>query len=121
LADAVSGRIEGSEGPFILQLLNAKGEINRELFLTNQNTFQFLMVEPGTYGIRVIIDTNSNKRWDPSNFSEGRYAEQVFYFTDPATGKKEIVLRGGWTLEDQNIQVPAKTGIPNQEKSSVDN
>ncbi|MDI1321518.1 MAG: Ig-like domain-containing domain [Algoriphagus sp.] len=121
LADAVSGRIEGTAGPFIVQLLNAKGEINREIFLTNQNTFQFLLVEPGTYRIRVIIDTNNNKRWDPSNFSEGRYAEQVFYFTDPATGKKEIILRGGWTLEDQNIPVPPKTGIPNQEKSSVDN
>lgn len=114
LSDAVSGKIEGSNGPFIVQLLNTKGEINRELFLTNQNTFQFLLVEPGTYRIRVINDTNSNKRWDPANFSEGRYAEQVFYFIDPATGNKEIILRGGWTLEDQNIIVPPKTGVSNQ-------
>ncbi len=121
LADAVIGKIEGSEGPFILQLLNAKGEITRELFLTNGNSFQFLLVDPGVYQIRVIIDSNNNKRWDPANFTKGRYAEQVFYFTDPATGKKEIVLRGGWTLEDQNIIVPPKTGVPNQEKSSVDN
>lgn len=121
LADAVSGRIEGSEGPFIVQLLNAKDEINKELFLSSGNLFQFLLVEPGSYRIRVIIDSNNNKRWDPANFSEGRYAEQVFYFTDPVTGKKEIVLRGGWTLEDQNIIVPPKTGVSNQEKSSVDN
>ncbi len=121
LADAVSGRIEGSDGPFIVQLLDSKGEINRELFLTNQDTFQFLLVEPGTYRIRIINDTNNNKRWDPANFSAGRYAEQVFYYVDPITGKKEIILRGGWTLEDQNIIVPPKTGVPNQEKSSVDN
>lgn len=121
LADAVSGRIEGSEGPFIVQLLDSKNEINRELYLTNNNTFQFLLVEPGTYKIRVIIDANGNKRWDPANFSEGKYADHVFYFTDTATGKNEIVLRGGWTLEDQNIKVPPTTGIPKQEKSSVDN
>lgn len=121
LADAVTGKIEGSEGPFILQLLNAKSEITRELFITNGNSFQFLLVDPGVYQIRAIIDSNNNKRWDPANFTKGRYAEQVFYFTDPATGKKEIVLRGGWTLEDQNIIVSPKTGVPNQQKSSVDN
>lgn len=121
LADAVSGRIEGSDGPFILQLLNSKSEITRELFLADGNSFQFELVEPGTYKIRVIIDSNGNRRWDPANFSEGRYAEQVFYFKDPATEKNEIILRGGWTLEDQNIVVPAKTGVPNQEKTSVDN
>ena len=114
LSDAVSGKIEGSDGPFIIQLLNSKGEINRELFLTNQNNFQFLLVEPGTYQIRVIEDINNNKRWDPANFTEGRYAEQVFYFTDPSTGNKEIILRGGWTLEDQNIVTPPKTGVAKQ-------
>ncbi len=121
LSDAVSGKIQGANGPLIIQLLDSKGEINRELFLTNQGTFQFFLIEPGTYRIRVINDTNNNKRWDPANFSEGRYAEQVFYYVDPTTGNKEIILRGGWTLEDQNIIVPPKTGVPNQEKSSVDN
>lgn len=114
LSDAVSGKIEGSDGPFIIQLLNSKGEISREVFLTNQNNFQFLLVEPGTYQIRVIEDINNNKRWDPANFTEERYAEQVFYFTDPSTGNKEIILRGGWTLEDQNIVTPPKTGVAKQ-------
>jgi hypothetical protein len=121
LSDAISGKIEGSEGPFIIQLLNSKGEISREIFITQQNTFQFLLVEPGTYRIRVIADLNGNNRWDPANFTEGRYAEQVFYFLDPATGNKEIILRGGWTLEDQNILTPPKTGVAKQKNKSVDN
>lgn len=121
LADAVTGNIEGSDGPFVVQLLNSKKEVTKELFLTNGNSFQFILVDPGVYSIRVIIDSDNNRRWDPANFTEGRNAEQVFYFIDPSTGKKEIVLRGGWTLEDQNIIVPPNTGVPNQEKSSVDN
>jgi len=121
LSDAISGKIEGSEGPFIIQLLNSKGEISREIFITQQNNFQFLLVEPGTYRIRVIADLNGNNRWDPANFTEGRYAEQVFYFLDPATGNKEIILRGGWTLEDQNILTPPKTGVAKQKNKSVDN
>ena len=121
LSDAISGKIKGSEGPFIIQLLNSKGEISREIFITQQNTFQFLLVEPGTYRIRVIADLNGNNRWDPANFTEGRYAEQVFYFLDPATGNKEIILRGGWTLEDQNILTPPKTGVAKQKNKSVDN
>lgn len=121
LSDAISGKIKGSEGPFIIQLLNSKGEISREIFITQQNTFQFLLVEPGTYRIRVIADLNGNNRWDPANFTEGRYAEQVFYFLDPVTGNKEIILRGGWTLEDQNILTPPKTGVAKQKNKSVDN
>jgi hypothetical protein len=121
LADALTGRIQGAEGPFIVQLLNSKGEINREIYLNNGNLFQFLLVEPGSYEIRVIRDSNGNKRWDPANFSEGRNAEQVIYFQDPLTKKKEIILRGGWTLEDQNILVPPLGGTLIMEKSSVEN
>lgn len=121
LSDEVSGKIQGLEGPFIIQLLNQKGEINKEIFVNNQSTYQFLLIEPGTYRIRVIKDINNNKRWDPANFLERRYAEHVFYYIDPKTEKKEIVLRGGWTLEDQNIIVPTTTGAYNQKKSSVDN
>jgi hypothetical protein len=111
LSDAISGRIENGTGPYIVQLLNSKNEPAYETYLENTDTYKFNLIEPGTYQIRVISDSNKNRRWDPSNFQQRRYAEQVSYFEDPTTKKREITIRGGWTLEDQNIQITPKTGF----------
>jgi hypothetical protein len=111
LSDGISGKIEGGNAPFIVQLINNKNETAYETYLENTNTYKFNLIEPGTYQIRVISDSNQNRRWDPSNFIQKRYAELVSYFEDPTTKKREITIRGGWTLEDQDIQIFPKTGI----------
>lgn len=108
LADEISGSIIGAEGPFIIQLIS-KDEIKREEFINNGNTFSFKLVEAGIYQIRVIADTNGNKRWDPANFSENRLAEQVFYFLDEENSQN-ITIRAGWTVPDQIIKASPKTG-----------
>jgi len=63
LADVLSGRIEGSNGPFILQLLDSKGEKIREKIIEDGNEFTLQNLLPGNYQLRVIEDSNRNKRW----------------------------------------------------------
>lgn len=111
LADAITGTIEGAEGPFIVHLLDSKGEIKRESYFSSDNQFSFTLIEAGSYQIRVIEDSNGNHRWDPANYEERRYAERTFYYIDPETGNKNISIRGGWTIEDLKIQSTPKTGI----------
>lgn len=111
LADAIEGTIEGAEAPFIIQLLDSKGELKREAYIATGNKFAFTLIEAGNYQIRVIEDTNGNKRWDPANFEEKRYAERVFNYVDPETGNRNISIRGGWTLIDQIIIAAPKTGL----------
>ncbi len=111
LADAIEGTIEGAEAPFIIQLLDSKGEPKREAYIETGNKFAFNLIEAGNYQIRVIEDVNGNKRWDPANFEEKRYAERVFNYIDPETGNKNITIRGGWTLVDQVIRAAPKTGL----------
>ncbi|WP_339698572.1 Ig-like domain-containing domain [Algoriphagus aquimarinus] len=111
LADAIKGTIEGAEAPFIIQLLDSKGELKREAYIATGNKFAFNLIEAGNYQIRVIEDTNGNKRWDPANFEEKRYAERVFNYVDPETGNRNISIRGGWTLIDQIIRAVPKTGL----------
>ncbi|WP_111609668.1 Ig-like domain-containing domain [Algoriphagus yeomjeoni] len=115
LTDEISGRIEGSEGPFIVQLLDSKGELKRESYLENSNQFSFRLIEAASYQIRVIEDTNMNHRWDPANFEERRYAERTFNFIDPETGNGNILVRGGWIVEDLVITTTPKTGIKSSE------
>lgn len=110
LADEISGQIQGAIPPFIVQLLDNKNEIIKEIYLDKGNKYSFKLVEPGTFKIRVIEDQNQNYRWDPSNYTLRRQAERVFYFKGEE-GKSEIIIRGGWTLEDQNINATKKTGL----------
>jgi uncharacterized protein (DUF2141 family) len=111
LSDGISGRILRATGPFIVQLLNGKGEVAYSKTIEKTDKYQFTEIEPGTYEIRVIWDQNQNQRWDPANFKLKQYAEQVSYFEDPKTKKREITIRGGWSLEDQNIIMKPKTGL----------
>lgn len=111
LSDEISGKIEGSEGPFIVQLLDSKGELIRESYIESGNQFSFKLIEAANYQIRVIEDTNKNHRWDPANFEEKRYAERTFNFLDPETGNGNILIRGGWIVEDLVIKATPNTGI----------
>lgn len=111
LADAIEGTIVEAEAPFIVQLLDSKGEIKRESYLETGNKFSFSLMEAGNYQIRVIEDANGNRRWDPANFEERRYAERTFDFIDPETGTKNITIRGGWVVRDLIITANPKTGI----------
>lgn len=110
LSDAITGTIINGNNPFIIQLINSKSEILHEQILIDSNQYTFTMIEPGTYKIRVIEDLNQNYRWDPSNFKLNQYAERVTYFENSKTNSREITIRAGWTLENQDIIFKPKTG-----------
>lgn len=119
LGDEIKGSILGASPPFIVQLINAKNEVVKEQFLTNSNNYSFKLLEAGTFKIRVIEDLNGNKRWDPSNYTEKRLAERVFYFYNEE-GVQEIIIRSGWTRDEQNIQATVPTGIQKVPKNPVE-
>ncbi len=118
LADGVSGDIIGAKPPFIIQLTNEKNDLIRELFLENSNRFEFALLEPGTFKIRVIEDLNGNKRWDPSNFVQKKSAERIFYFFNEEL-EQALIVRSGWTLEEQNIQATPPTGLSKSTQITV--
>ncbi|WP_077352542.1 Ig-like domain-containing domain [Algoriphagus sp. A40] len=120
LADEISGNILAGRPPYIVQLLNSKNELIREQFLENTSTYSFKLVEPGTFKIRVIEDLNGNKSWDPSNFTQKRLAERVFYFINSEM-EPALIIRSGWSLQDQNITASEPTGIPKEQKKPVEN
>ncbi|GAA0877428.1 hypothetical protein GCM10009119_03960 [Algoriphagus jejuensis] len=115
LADEISGTILNAKPPFIVQLLNSKNDLIQEQFLENSTAFSFKLVEPGTFKLRVVEDLNGNKRWDPSNFTQRKPAERVFYFYN-AERQPNLVIRSGWSLQDQIIQASDPTGFKPEQK-----
>ncbi len=119
LADGISGSIIGTKGPLLLQLVNDKKEIAYEQVLKEGGKFSFSLLDPGTYSLRVIEDRNGNGIWDPSNYTQRRSAERVFYY-EGEDKTRDLVIRGGWTLEDLVIQANPASGLQKFEKKSVD-
>jgi hypothetical protein len=111
LADELKGKILEANPPFIIQLINSKEEIVREEYLTNGNEYSFKLIEPGSFKIRVIEDSNNNRNWDPSNYTFKKLAERIFYYKGEED-KNEVIVRSGWTLEEQNITATKPTGLP---------
>lgn len=84
--------------PLLVQLTDSKGTVMEERFAaTNQTTFYFNNISPATYLMRVIYDTNGNKKWDTGNYLQGIQPEQIYYYPDP------IELRANWEFEQQFI------------------
>lgn len=83
-----------SQYPVILQLTDQAGVVQYEKFITEQkNTYEFLNINPATYLIRVIHDSNGNGKWDTGNYLQKIQPERISYFPDA------VELRANWEIE----------------------
>ncbi|MCR9228680.1 MAG: Ig-like domain-containing protein [Flavobacteriaceae bacterium] len=83
--------------PVIVQLTNEKGEVQREIFATESQRFEFNNLNPGNYVARVIFDENGNGKLDTGNYLEKRQPEEISYY--PGT----IEIRANWEKEETFI------------------
>lgn len=79
---------------FIVQLLNEKSNVLQEDFLSLDEGITYIYLNPGKYRIRVIEDTNNNKKWDSGKYTIRRQPEKVFYFDKP------IDIPANWKIEE---------------------
>ena len=119
LADGISGEIRGAVGPLVVQLVNGKKEVAYESIVDKGNKFSFSLLEPGTYSLRILEDRNGNRIWDPSNYQMRKSAERIFYY-EGEDKTRDLVVRGGWTVEDLVIRATNASGLKKSEKKSVD-
>ncbi|MGB5378699.1 Ig-like domain-containing protein [Muriicola sp.] len=87
-------RLEGAVTyPIILQLIEPKGKMVRSIISEEDMLYEFNLLEPKKYLLRVIFDANANQRWDTGNFLENIQPEKIVYFPS------EIEVRANWELE----------------------
>ena len=87
------------ENPFsqnlIIELLEGKDKntlVERKIISKSQE-IRFDLLEPKTYFVRAIIDTNKNNRWDTGNYLLKQQPEKVIYFAE------ELKLRANYFLD----------------------
>ena len=91
--------IEGGTYPLIVQLTDEQGELKQEVIAEEPKTIEFNNLEPATYLVRVIFDSNGNGKWDTGSYLKNRQPEKVSYYPD------KIEVRANWELE-QTFTIP---------------
>lgn len=85
--------------PIMVELVNNKGDVLASAYSEKETVINFDAIDPATYTLRVIYDTNGNRQWDTGNFLERRQTEQVIYYPTP------IEVRANWDF-DQTFTLP---------------
>ena len=80
-------------GPFFLQLVNGQGGVLRtEAFQTLPHQVDLAGTPTGTYGLKLIQDTDGDGRWSTGSLTERKQPERVF------RQQGEVNVRAGWEV-----------------------
>ena len=86
--------------PVIVQLTDGKGKVLDSEYLESEPIAHFDLIQPGTFIVRVIYDTNGNKKWDPGNYLTKTQSEEVIYYPT------ELEVRPNWDRNENFILSP---------------
>jgi len=80
--------------PLIIQLTDTQEEVKFEQYVEEaKESIDFLNIDPATYNIRVIHDTNGNKKYDTGNYLKKMQPERVSHF-------KPTEIRADWGISE---------------------
>ncbi len=82
--------LRNAEFPIIAQLVTDKADVKYEQVVKEEQLIDFRNLTPGTYYLRIILDTNGNEIWDTGNFLKNIQPERIIYWPDP------IDARANW-------------------------
>ncbi|HEV7348766.1 Ig-like domain-containing domain [Telluribacter sp.] len=79
---------------YIVELLDKEYKVRQTAYAS---PFTFTRIPPGEYYLRLIIDRNRNRRWDPGVFNRSQQPEPIRYYPEP------IVVKSNFEYEDLNF------------------
>ena len=85
-------KVNVGDGAFV-ELLNSNEKVERRTTV-NGGAFEFINVNPNTYYLRLVIDTNGNGKWDTGNYANHQQPEEVYCYP------KKLKLRRNWDLDE---------------------
>ncbi|MCX6310473.1 MAG: Ig-like domain-containing protein [Bacteroidetes bacterium] len=80
-------------GNYLLQLVDGKDAIVREIKINSVSSAQFDLLSPGTYRLKLIADENKNGKWDTGNYLQHKQPEKIIYYA------QQVKMRSGWDMD----------------------
>lgn len=91
--------IPETKNNYIVQLIDEQGIIQRVHQLKKSEDVFYEYLHPKKYKLKIIVDENSNDKWDSGNYLQHTQAEKVIY------NSELINVRSNWDLElDWKVQ-----------------
>jgi len=78
--------LENEKYPVIVQLTDSDYNVVAEQYIDKQQAVDFSYLDPSNFYLRVIYDTNANKKYDTGNYLKGIQPERVSYYPDVIEG-----------------------------------
>lgn len=78
---------------YFIELLSSQGTIIQTSNKQANVIFKDLL--PGEYSLRLVIDNNSNGKWDAGNYFKREEPEPIFYYADDK-GNQKFNLKANW-------------------------
>ena len=85
-------KVNVHDGAFV-ELMTSNEKVERRATVQN-GAFELLNVNPNTYYLRLVIDSNGNGKWDTGNYANHLQPEEVYYYP------KKLKLRRNWDLDE---------------------
>ena len=85
-------KVNVKDGAFV-ELLGSSEKVMRTVPVNN-GAFEFINVSPGSYYLRLTLDSNGNGKWDTGNYRDHLQPEEVYYYP------KKLRLRANWDLDE---------------------
>lgn len=91
----VTLEIETTEKDYFIEILSSDNKLVQSA--KNVKTITFKYLKPQDYKIRIHIDRNKNKRWDPGNFNYKTEPEPILFYKSEE-GKYSFPIRANWEV-----------------------
>ncbi len=79
--------------PVIVELTDDSGAVLATQYTEKESVVNFELLEPRKYFLKIIYDSNKNKKWDTGKFLTKLQPEEVLFIY------KEIDVRANWDVE----------------------
>jgi hypothetical protein len=90
-------------GNLIFQLLDVKGNIIREFFVSKNQDIKMDFLPPGSYLFKIIFDRNNNGKWDTGNYFKNIQPERVIMSSRPLEVKSKFQSNIEWNVGEYLI------------------
>jgi uncharacterized protein (DUF2141 family) len=88
--------IRTTEKSFLVQLVDNNYKVIQEI--KDKPKVRFTDVVPGEYQIRLVVDKNSNGRWDPGNYFKREEPEPIIYYHAPDGATAIKGVKANWEV-----------------------
>lgn len=91
-------KIKGVKEPSMVQLLDDKEKMIKEVEINADTTISYLFLHPQKYVLKLFYDSNGNKKWDTGNYKKKKQPEKVFYFPTEINAVSNFDYDYDWDL-----------------------